>query len=218
MGVVVVKILFGLTQILSRQPETMKEDFPGAHWEEFKLFSFDFSWTMPVCGVNYWTRWFSNAVLLPFLLLGLVWVSWLTEDCCSKSDEEDAVTDDTPNLDDALVSARISQMVRGSVVPAGLGPAAAQHAIGDDGAGEVMLTRTEIASMFEKLDMRLTAEQLNGIWMEMDRDGNGTVSLDELEQWLGLDKKASLWDERKASKQSDYYFAFFLCCEYIASA
>ena len=75
MGMVVAKILFGLTQILSRQPETMKEDFPGAHWEEFKLFSFDFSWTMPVCGVNYWARWSSNAVLLPLLLLGLVWFS-----------------------------------------------------------------------------------------------------------------------------------------------
>ena len=57
MSMVVVKIIFGLTQILSRQPETMKEDFPGAHWEEFKLFSLDFSWTMPVCGVNYWIRW-----------------------------------------------------------------------------------------------------------------------------------------------------------------
>ena len=43
MGFIVVKILFGLTQVLSRQPETVKEDFPGPHWEEFKLFSFDFS-------------------------------------------------------------------------------------------------------------------------------------------------------------------------------
>ena len=207
MGMVVAKILFGLTQILSRQPETMKEDFPGAHWEEFKFFSFDFSWTMPVCGVDYWTRWFSNAILLPLLLLGLVWFSWLTEACSNKEAEE---TRDGPTVAEAAQGARLTVAFRGTVDKEGLGAAATRHLIADD--EDVELTRPEIKNMFEKLGNKLTDEELAGIFQQMDADGDGKIQLSELEEWLGLDKKnAGVYDERKASKASDYYFAFFLC-------
>ena len=210
MGMVVAKILFGLTQILSRQPETMKEDFPGAHWEEFKLFSFDFSWTMPVCGVDYWTRWFSNAVLLPLLLLGLVWFSWLTEECSSKETE---ATADGPTVAEAAEGARLTVAFRGTVDKEGLGKAATRHLIQDD--EDVHLTRLEIKMMFEKLGNKLTDEELAGVVNKMDKNNDGQISLSELEDWLGLDKKASVYDERKASKSSDYYFAFFVSTQAI---
>jgi Ca2+-binding EF-hand superfamily protein len=200
MGMVVLKILFGLTQILSRQPETMKEDFPGAHWEEFKLFSFDFSWTMPVCGVNYWIRWASNALLLPALLLGLVWISWRTEDCCSKRADAKKPQEAKTTVEDAVVRARMSTMMRGSVIPRDV-----------DSADGATLTKEEIGVMFEKLDNKLRPEQLNGIWNEMDRDQDGKVSLEELERFLRIGDNDGGWDERKANIHSDYYFAFFLC-------
>ena len=37
---IVAKILFGLFQVLSRQPDTIKEEFPGGHWDEFKFINF----------------------------------------------------------------------------------------------------------------------------------------------------------------------------------
>jgi hypothetical protein len=157
---------------------------------------------MPVCGVNYWTRWASNAVLLPTLLLGLVWVSWLTEDCCSKRSDAKKTTEVKTTVEDAVVRARMSTMMRGSMVP---------HERGADVPDVATLTKEEIGIMFEKLDNKLRPEQLNAIMNEMDRDRDGTVSLGELERFLRLDDHDSGWDERKASKQSDYYFAFFLC-------
>ena len=44
----VLKIVLGLVQVISKQPEVLKEDFPGIMWDSdwLKVFSFDFSWVV----------------------------------------------------------------------------------------------------------------------------------------------------------------------------
>jgi hypothetical protein len=44
----VVKIVLGLVQVISKQPEVLKEDYPGIMWDSewLKVFSFDFSWVV----------------------------------------------------------------------------------------------------------------------------------------------------------------------------
>jgi hypothetical protein len=44
----VVKIVLGLVQVISKQPEVLKEDYPGIIWDSdwLKVFSFDFSWVV----------------------------------------------------------------------------------------------------------------------------------------------------------------------------
>ena len=43
---IVGKILLGLGQVVSRQPELMKEEYPGPQWESnlLRLFKMDFGW------------------------------------------------------------------------------------------------------------------------------------------------------------------------------
>lgn len=44
----VAKIVLGLVQVISKQPEVLKEDYPGIMWDSdwLKVFSFDFSWVV----------------------------------------------------------------------------------------------------------------------------------------------------------------------------
>ena len=44
----VVKIVLGLVQVISKQPEVLKEDYPGIMWDSdwLKVFSFDFGWVV----------------------------------------------------------------------------------------------------------------------------------------------------------------------------
>ena len=64
-AMIVGKILLGLGQIMSKQPETLKEQFPGPQWDSdwLQVFSFRFDWVMPVCEVDYSARFFLNTVL-----------------------------------------------------------------------------------------------------------------------------------------------------------
>ena len=55
MALVVAKIVLGLGQVVSKQPEVVKEDFPGPQWDSnlLKVFSLDFGWIAPICQVSY---------------------------------------------------------------------------------------------------------------------------------------------------------------------
>ena len=77
-SMIVAKIVLGLGQIMSKQPETLKEEFPGPQWDSdwLQVFSFKFDWVLPVCEVDYVQRFFLNTVVLPTFLLSLVAVTW----------------------------------------------------------------------------------------------------------------------------------------------
>ena len=86
-SMIVAKIVLGLGQIMSKQPETLKEEFPGPQWDSdwLQVFSFKFDWVLPVCEVDYVQRFFLNTVVLPTFLLSLVAVTWAMN---RKSDDE----------------------------------------------------------------------------------------------------------------------------------
>ena len=65
--------MVGLGQVMSKQPEVLRESFPGPHWdfELFKAFAFDFGWVVPICHVDYLKRYLLNVVAFP-LTLGLL--------------------------------------------------------------------------------------------------------------------------------------------------
>ena len=88
-AMIVGKILLGLGQIMSKQPETLKEQFPGPQWDSdwLQVFSFRFDWVMPVCEVDYSARFFLNTVLLPASLLSIVAGTWAMDR--KKPEEED---------------------------------------------------------------------------------------------------------------------------------
>ena len=50
MALVVAKIVLGLGQVVSKQPEVVKEEYPGPQWDSpfIKLFFMDFGWVAPV--------------------------------------------------------------------------------------------------------------------------------------------------------------------------
>ena len=210
MGFIVVKILFGLTQVLSRQPETVKEDFPGPHWEEFKLFSFDFSWMTPVCGVDYWTRWGFNALLLPLLLTGLVWLTWKTERCdligCARNrrcrrERQTEARKRGPSVSEAAQKGRISVLV-----------SEADESTRTGGAHDAdTLDKAEVSKTLKNLfGTEPEKERLEAIMQQLDQDGDGVTTTKRLKEWLNVHENDDVHDERKASKESDYYFAFFL--------
>lgn len=214
MYIVVAKILFGLFQVLSRQPETVKEDFPGEQWDEFKLFSFDFAWSMPICSINYYGRWIFNAVLLPLFLLGLVEFTWQTEKYdwwaivtrkdkgCSKKQQ---YADDSQPLDEHLSSHRLRDLFRDVSFDAA--PASSSADL-----GQKTLSRDDVGKILARLGNKLTDEHLASVMHEMDLDGDGRASFNELQLWLNVKEGVSGVDERQTNINTDRYFAFFLCC------
>jgi uncharacterized membrane protein YkvI len=69
----------GLGQVMLKQPEVLKEEFPGPQWDSafLKLFAFNFGWVVPICRVDYSQMFVMNTVVLPAVLFGLVAATWL---------------------------------------------------------------------------------------------------------------------------------------------
>ena len=90
-AMIVGKILLGLGQIMSKQPETLKEQFPGPQWDSdwLQVFSFKFDWVMPVCEVDYSARFFLNTVVLPASLLSIVAGTWAMDRKQAEGEERD---------------------------------------------------------------------------------------------------------------------------------
>jgi len=80
MSGVVIKILLGLGQVISKQPEVLKTDYPGLMWDSewLKVLSFDFAWVFPICQVSYASRFVLNTIIFPVSLVGLVAATWAT--------------------------------------------------------------------------------------------------------------------------------------------
>ena len=104
-AMIVGKILLGLGQIMSKQPETLKEQFPGPQWDSdwLQVFSFRFDWVMPVCEVDYTARFFLNTVVLPASLLSIVAGTWAMD---RKQTEEGEERDGDEGYDEAKANRR----------------------------------------------------------------------------------------------------------------
>lgn len=79
---VVSKIVLGLGQVVSKQPETMMQDFHSDFfdWKFFKTFSLDFNWVMPICQISYISSFFFNVLVYPGVAWLLVWLTWVMND------------------------------------------------------------------------------------------------------------------------------------------
>ena len=89
---VVAKIVMGLGQVVSKQPEVVKQDFPGPQWNSkfLALFSVDFGWIAPICTVPYGQKFLLNTVLMPLALQALVYVTWwYNERADRKAEQQD---------------------------------------------------------------------------------------------------------------------------------
>ena len=53
-----IKIVLGLVQVVSKQPEVLKADYPGIMWDSewLKVFAFDFSWVVRLSSSPLHTR------------------------------------------------------------------------------------------------------------------------------------------------------------------
>ena len=130
-----IKIVLGLVQVVSKQPEVLKADYPGIMWDSewLKVFAFDFSWVVrlsssplrtrhqlprpltgtsalcaqvPVCEVSYPITFLLNTVLLPLTLIGLVASTWATN---KRADAKTPVqTKDTTDDYDELRASKYS--------------------------------------------------------------------------------------------------------------
>ena len=58
-------------RVLSKQPEVQQQAFPGPQWESpfLAIFGFDFGWVVPICTVNYVSKYVLNTLVLPVCLL-----------------------------------------------------------------------------------------------------------------------------------------------------
>ena len=79
MSMVVLKIVVGLGQVVGKQPKVLGNPeleglFEGAEW--LSVFAFDFGWLVPVCTVDYSSKFLLNTVVLPTTLLSLVALTW----------------------------------------------------------------------------------------------------------------------------------------------
>eukprot|EP01046_Picozoa_sp_COSAG06_P007680 COSAG06_NODE_379_length_16608_cov_83.792477_1_plen_97_part_00 len=71
MVTVVLKILTGLGQVVSKQEETMEQKLPGPQWDSdfLNVMKFDISLIVPIiCEVDYTKRFLLNSVALPLSL------------------------------------------------------------------------------------------------------------------------------------------------------
>ena len=71
--------MVGLGQVVGKQPKVLgnpelEELFEGAEW--LSVFAFDFGWLVPVCTVDYSSKFLLNTVVLPTTLLSLVALTW----------------------------------------------------------------------------------------------------------------------------------------------
>jgi Ca2+-binding EF-hand superfamily protein len=203
MALVVGKIMLGLVQVLSKQPTVLKESFPGPQWESvcMKFWSFDFGWVFPVCRVNYYERFLLNAVVLPVFLMGLVKLTWAMNTRATKKEEENETPDgeaDREIIDKTIWQAEIRRVF---------------EEVDADGTGQ--LDRSEVNRLAERLGERLSEGDLETAMLVMDGNGDGHVGFEEFACWYDRmrGKDDDNYDESKASRRSDYYFAFFLCCE-----
>jgi Ca2+-binding EF-hand superfamily protein len=221
---IVAKILFGLFQVLSRQPDTVKEEYPGEQWDNFKLFSFDFSWSMPVCSVNYYLRWLFNAFLLPLGLLALVEFTWKTQDvnwkavatCGKEKRRNRGVTHmQSPGLAHGLEDGHLTEDTLREIFRASLAAETNTpiHSLPKDITNE-KISRVEIGNVLARVGNKLTEEQLADVMHQMDQDHDGRASLRELEEWLEIEDSSDGNQSRDDDNlMMDRYFAFFLCCQ-----
>ena len=207
MALVVGKIMLGLVQVLSKQPTVLKESFPGPQWESvfMKFWAFDFGWVMPVCKVNYYEKFVLNAVVLPVFLMGLVKLTWALNTRATKKEKAVENQNKTPGVEednDTLEETRQQAEIRRLF-----------EEVDADGTGE--LDRAEVNKLAERLGERLSEGDLEAAMIAMDGNGDGHVEFEEFARWYNrmLGKDDDSYDEAKASRRSDYYFAFFLCCE-----
>ena len=73
------KIVLGLGQVLSKQPDILRskeliEQFQDHPW--IQVFSFNFSWIVPVCEVGYVQTFVLNTLAYPMCLVFLVAATW----------------------------------------------------------------------------------------------------------------------------------------------
>ena len=77
---VVLKILTGLGQVVSKQEEVMEQKLPGPQWDSdfLNVMKFDIILIVPICEVDYTKRFLLNSVALPLSLMLLVAATWAT--------------------------------------------------------------------------------------------------------------------------------------------
>eukprot|EP01051_Picozoa_sp_SAG22_P007362 SAG22_NODE_516_length_9563_cov_29.476965_2_plen_466_part_00 len=87
---IVTKIVLGLGQVMSKQPETMKQSYPGPQWdwERLKTFSLDFNWVVPICEINYVQSFCFNVFAYPCVAYFLVRSTWAMNDRQEKKSKE----------------------------------------------------------------------------------------------------------------------------------
>ena len=96
MALVVGRILVGLAQVVSKQPDAQQQDFPGPQWNSplLAVFGFDFAWVVPVCTIDYTSGFLLNTVAMPVCLIGLVAVTWKFQKDSEQSRQTDNQLDD----------------------------------------------------------------------------------------------------------------------------
>jgi hypothetical protein len=93
------KIVLGLAQVLSKQPDVLRskeliEQFKDHPW--MQVFSFNFGWIVPICQVDYTQTFVLNTLVLPACLVSLVAATWATNRAAKDNgdeDEDDAETE-----------------------------------------------------------------------------------------------------------------------------
>eukprot|EP01043_Picozoa_sp_COSAG02_P016792 COSAG02_NODE_746_length_17729_cov_37.532501_3_plen_579_part_00 len=78
MATVVLKIITGLGQVMSKQEDTMEQKLPGPQWNSdfFSTLKFDVGTFAPICEVDYSKRFLLTSVAMPVGLVLLVAATW----------------------------------------------------------------------------------------------------------------------------------------------
>jgi hypothetical protein len=102
----VAKIVLGLGQVLSKQPDILEskellEQVEDHTW--LQAFSFNAGWMVPVCQVDYMQTFLLNTFLLPAFLMALVAMTWTTN---SKKAGKDNDEDNEEDTDEATIAKR----------------------------------------------------------------------------------------------------------------
>ena len=91
MALIVCRILVGLAQVVSKQPDAQQQDFPGPQWDSplLAVFGFNFAWAVPVCTIDYGWGFLLNTLVFPLCLIGLVAVTWKFQTEAERSSQPD---------------------------------------------------------------------------------------------------------------------------------